>query len=90
MPNIAKTVCGGSCEDSWIGYDLAHRPLPKYHNWLNKNVKDVTPPTTVKIAWFDNDHSGLVSKGGVPKLPLDLQGQIRQLIIKCNASNNKV
>ena len=64
MPNIAETVCGGSCEDSWIGCDPAHRPLPKYHNWLNKNVKDVTPPT-VKIVRFDND--ALVSEYvGVP------------------------
>ena len=60
MSDIAKTVCGGSCD----------RPLPNYHNdWLHKNVIDVTPPSTVKIAQFNNDtlRSGLVAEGGVPK-----------------------
>jgi hypothetical protein len=71
VSDIAKTVCGGSCD----------RPLPNYHNdWLHKNVIDVTPPSTVKIAQFNNDtlrsglvaegdtlRSGLVAEGGVPK-----------------------
>ena len=30
-------------------------PQTQYHNWLQKNDEDVTPPTTVKIAQFDND-----------------------------------
>ena len=67
MSDIAKTVCGGSCD----------RPLPNYHNdWLHKNVVDVTPPSTVKIAQFNNDtlRSGLVAEGGGAKIAIGFAG----------------
>jgi len=72
VPNIAETGVGEVVKT--VGLVKPHRPLPKYHNWLNKNVKNVTPPTTVKIARFDNDALVWFLRGGGAKIAIGFAG----------------
>jgi hypothetical protein len=46
---LATSVSNSSRYILWVG-EIYHQ----YHYWLNKNVKEVTPPT-VQIARFDNN-----------------------------------